>query len=100
MAEKVKVEALKYHTYNGKAYQVGDTYDFIIAEGPGLPSADQQVEALQVNGFATRVDRVEVAKKAAKQPAKKSTPKAAKPTVVKEKTATPQSDRTLVVYRN
>lgn len=32
--------------------------------------------------------------------AKVSTPKAAKPTVVKEKTATPQSDRTLVVYRN
>ena len=32
--------------------------------------------------------------------AKVSTPKAAKQTVAKEKTATPQSDRTLVVYRN
>ncbi|HEY1327463.1 MAG TPA: hypothetical protein VGI14_11025 [Casimicrobiaceae bacterium] len=32
--------------------------------------------------------------------AKVSTPKAAKQAVAKQKTATPQSDRTLVVYRN
>ena len=70
----IKVEALKAHTYNGKSYQVGDTYDFYpINESSGI-SAEDQVASLQNTGFAARVDRADVAKaqvkateKAAKQ---------------------------------
>lgn len=47
-----KVEALKYHTTAGKAYDVGDTYDV----------DDAAVENLSVQGMAIRVDRVAHAK--------------------------------------
>lgn len=62
----VKVEALKYHTYNGKEYQVGETYDFYPVNNPSGISADAQLASLQATGFATRVDRVEVARAEAK----------------------------------
>lgn len=55
--EKVTVEAIKAHTNAGESYDVGDTYD--VDEGA--------VESLAANGFALRADRVEVAKKAAKE---------------------------------
>jgi hypothetical protein len=55
----VKVEALKYHTNAGKAYQVGDTYEVDEAG----------VDNLVHQGMAVRVDRVAHAKKVAK-PAK------------------------------
>lgn len=61
--KKVKVEALKYHTNAGEAYDVGDTYDV----------DESAVESLGTMGFAVRVDRVAVAKaatKAAATPAK------------------------------
>jgi hypothetical protein len=57
----VKVEALEWHTYNGKAYEVGDTYDL----------DEQLVDSVTFQGKAARVDRAEVAaaerKRAAKQ---------------------------------
>lgn len=77
MANTVKVEALKPHTYNGKSYEVGDTYDFEPILSPAGISADQQVQSLQDTGFAVRVDRKAVAK-AQSAEAKKSTAKAAK----------------------
>ncbi len=58
MAEKmVTVEALEYHTYDGKEYQVGDTYDI----------DEQYVESVALQGKAVRVDRAKVAKDAAKE---------------------------------
>lgn len=51
----VTVEALKLHTYNGKTYNVGDTYEF----------PDEHADGLVVGGFAVRVDRVAHAKQAA-----------------------------------
>ncbi len=68
--KSITVEALKAHTYNGKDYQVGDTYDFIPHDNPSGISADQQVDSLLQTGFAVRVDRAAVAKaqvKAAEQ---------------------------------
>lgn len=62
----VRVEALKAHTYNGKAYEVGDEYDFYPSTEPSGPSADDQVASLANTGFALRVDRVKVAKDQAK----------------------------------
>lgn len=70
-AKGIKVEALKYHTYNGKEYQVGDTYDFFPVNEPSGPSADDQVASLQATGFAARVDRADVAK-AQRQTAEKA----------------------------
>ena len=52
----VTVEALKYHTTAGEAYDVGDTYD--------VP--EHAVENLITQGMAVRVDRVAAAKSAAK----------------------------------
>ena len=67
MAEKtVTVEALEYHTYDGKEYEVGDTYDI----------DEQYVESVASQGKAVRVDRVKVAKDAAKEG--KASEKAAK----------------------
>jgi hypothetical protein len=69
MADKnaITVEALKAHSYNGREYQVGDTYDFIPNDNPASGiSADDQVASLQATGFAARVDRAAVAKAAAK----------------------------------
>ena len=55
-AKKVTVEAIKWHTNAGEAYDIGDTYD-----------VDEDAAAsLAINGFAIRTDRVEVAKKAEK----------------------------------
>jgi arginine/lysine/ornithine decarboxylase len=61
-AEKPKtvtVEALQWHTYNGKEYNVGDTYDI----------DEQLVDSVAFQGKAVAVDRVARAKAAAK-PAK------------------------------
>jgi hypothetical protein len=87
----VKVEALKAHTYNGQAYEVGDQYDFYPSTDPGGISADDQVASLANTGFAVRVDRAKVAKEqtaaataslkaqaAAKAPANKAKPAKAK----------------------
>jgi hypothetical protein len=52
----VKVEALKFHTNAGKAYEIGDTYDI----------EESAVDNLSHQGMAVRVDRVAVAKQAAK----------------------------------
>jgi hypothetical protein len=52
----VKVEALKYHTNAGEAYDVGDTYDVDEAA----------VDNLVHQGMAVRVDRAAVAKASAK----------------------------------
>lgn len=43
----VTVEALKYHTHDGKAYNVGDTYDIEA----------RYVESVAAQGMAVRVDR-------------------------------------------
>jgi len=68
MADKcVTVEALKIHTYNGKEYQVGDTYEF----------PEEHADGLAAGGFAVRTDRVAHAKQAAK-PAKAAKAKKAK----------------------
>ncbi len=55
--ETVTVEALEYHTYDGKEYQVGDTYAIDA----------QYVDSVASQGKAVRVDRVKVAKAAAKE---------------------------------
>jgi len=81
--QAVKVEALKWHTYNGTAYDVGDTYDFYPSTDPSAPPADDQVASLQSTGFAARVDRAKVAKeqaKAAEESAKAQAKAAEKPT--------------------
>jgi hypothetical protein len=92
--QAIKVEALKWHTYNGKAYDVGDTYDFYPSTEPSGLSADDQVASLQTTGFAARVDRAKVAKeqakaaeasvkaqaKAAEKPAKAPKARTARPT--------------------
>lgn len=69
----VKMEALKYHTTDGKEYNVGDTYD--------VP--DHAVDNLVAQGMATRVDRVAHARReasAAATPAKTAkAPRATKP---------------------
>lgn len=57
----VQMEALQYHTYNGEAYEVGDTYD--------LP--ENLVDSVTLQGKAARTDRVEVAR-ASRQAAEKS----------------------------
>lgn len=74
MAEGIKVEALKAHTYNGNSYEVGDTYTFFPVDNPSGISAEDQVASLQSTGFAARVDRVKVAK--AQQQAAEKTMKA------------------------
>ena len=50
--KKVTVEALKYHTTAGEAYDVGDTYEV----------DESAVENLVVQGMAVRTDRVAHAK--------------------------------------
>jgi hypothetical protein len=63
--KKVKVEALKYHTNAGEAYEVGETYEVDEAA----------VDNLVHQGMAVRVDRAAVAKaesKAAEKAAKPS----------------------------
>lgn len=61
----VKVEALQIHSYNGKEYQVGDTYEI----------AADLADSVAAQGKAVRTDRAEVAKQqadaAAKQRAEK-----------------------------
>lgn len=69
--KQVKVEALKYHTNAGEAYDVGDTYD--VDE----PAVDNLVH----QGMAVRVDRAAVAKQAradAAKPAKTRSTKSRK----------------------
>jgi hypothetical protein len=51
----VTVEALQLHTYNGKEYQIGDTYEIDEA----------LVDSVTAQGKAVRTDRAAVAKKAA-----------------------------------
>lgn len=63
----VKVEALQWHTHQGTAYDVGDTYDI----------DEQLVDSVQFQGKAVRVDRVQHAKAAAKE-AERSAKTAAK----------------------
>lgn len=84
----VRVEALRAHTYNGKAYEVGDEYDFYPSDNPSSPSVDEQVASLANTGFALRVDRVKVAKaqaKAAETSQKAAAPKAARAKSAKKK---------------
>ena len=59
-----KVTALEYHTYNGKAYEIGDTYD----------APDELIDTLKVQGKAAVTDPKAAAKAAAKsaKPAKKA----------------------------
>ena len=60
MAEKTKtitVEALQAHSYNGKDYAVGDTYDI----------DEQYAESVAIQGKAIRTDRAKVAKDQAKE---------------------------------
>ena len=59
---KVTVEALKFHTTAGQAYQIGDTYEV----------DESAVANLEFQGMAIRVDRVAHAK-AVDKAAKKST---------------------------
>jgi hypothetical protein len=68
--QAIKVEALKAHTYNGKAYEVGDTYDFYPSTEPSGISADAQADSLLAAGLAARVDRAKIAKEAARAAAK------------------------------
>lgn len=76
----IRVEALKAHTYNGQAYEVGDEYDFVPVDNPSGISADDQVASLANTGFALRVDRVKVAKDQAKAAAaSQKSPAASKP---------------------
>ncbi len=70
MADKpktVKVEAIKPHSYNAVAYEVGDTYDI----------DEQYVDSVAAQGMAIRVDRVAHAK-AEKKAAEESTTAQAK----------------------
>lgn len=66
-AKKITVEAIKAHTNAGESYDVGDEYEVDEAA----------VDSLVAQGFAIRTDRVEVAKKAAKESekAEKDAPK-------------------------
>lgn len=80
--QSVKVEALKWHTYEGKAYDVGDIYDFYPSTNPSGLSVDDQLASLANTGFAIRSDRVKVAKdqaKAAEDSAKAQAKAAEKP---------------------
>jgi len=56
-AKKVTVEAIKYHTNAGKAYQIGDTYEV----------DESAVDNLVAQGMALRADRVEHAAKQREQ---------------------------------
>jgi hypothetical protein len=56
----VTVEALQWHTYDGKEYAVGDTYEIDEA----------LADSVAAQGKAIRTDRAEVAKKAEKDAAK------------------------------
>ena len=47
------VRALKYHTYKGVEYQEKDLYT--VSE-PTQEKLEQQVENLQINGWAHRID--------------------------------------------
>jgi hypothetical protein len=69
--KKVTVEALKFHTNAGEAYQVGDTYDV----------EEHAVDNLTNLGMAVRTDRVNVAKADTKaaETAAKAAAKPAKP---------------------
>lgn len=71
----VKVEALKYHTTDGREYQVGDKYD--------VP--ESAIENLAAQGMAVRVDRAAVARKA--RSAAKSKAKASRSVVSKVRKA-------------
>jgi hypothetical protein len=79
--QAIRVEALKWHTYNGEAHDVGDVYDFYPSTDPSAPTADDQAASLQSTGFAVRVDRVRVAKEQAKaaEESVKARAKAAEP---------------------
>jgi hypothetical protein len=55
-SDTVEVEALQVHTYNGKEYQVGDTYDIEA----------QYADSVAAQGKAIRTDRVEKAQADAK----------------------------------
>lgn len=63
--ETVKVQALEAHTYNGDAYEIGDTYDAPV----------HLIDTLRVQGKAAPVDAASLAKRAAKpaKPAKATT---------------------------
>ena len=50
------VEALQWHTYNGKEYNIGDTYQI----------DDALVDSVTTQGKAVRTDRVAHAKRQAK----------------------------------
>lgn len=77
------VEALKAHTYDGKSYDVGDTYDFYPSLDPSGISVDAQLESLQRTGFAVRTDRAAVAKSQAKAAAATVATRAAAPKAAK-----------------
>lgn len=77
-----KVEALKAHTYNGKSYNVGDTYDFTPSDNPSGPSVEAQLESLANTGFAVRSDRREVAQAAAREAEKAAKARASGKTAV------------------
>ena len=79
----VKVEALKYHTTAGTAYEVGDTYE--------VPEAG--VDNLVNQGMAVRVDRAAVAKQQAAD-AKKT-----RKTAVEPMSTTSRSGRALAKPR-
>ena len=75
----ITVEALQAHSYNGKDYQVGDTYDI----------DEQLADSVAIQGKAIRTDRVAVAKKADKDA------KAAAETRAKETAKTTVRTRTV-----
>jgi hypothetical protein len=74
MADKVEkpktvtMEALQWHTYNGKAYSIGDTYEL----------EESLVDSVTFQGRAARADRDEVAKQQAKD-AERARKEASKP---------------------
>ena len=71
MADKkdtVKVESIKWHTHDGKAYDVGQTYD----------APADLVESLALQGMALRVDRADVAKAQAREAEKSRQSKSTK----------------------
>jgi hypothetical protein len=66
--KQVKVEALRYHTNAGEAYDVGDTYEV----------DETAVDNLVSQGMAVRVDRAAVAKAATQAVEKPAKPAKAK----------------------
>ena len=70
--ETVEVEALQDHTYNGKAYKVGDTYDIDVALADSLAV---QGKAMRADAKAARDKQEKAAAKAADDSAKQAAKK-------------------------